>query len=99
MGLIITNEINTDGGSTSTSYLNISSFKVDKDSDTRVFLNLYLSKEAKDANPRDTVSSQVIIKRFGISPEDFDTSNVYTSLYSRLRTILEEAGFTVEDDI
>ena len=99
MGLIITNEINTDGGSTSTGYLNISSFKVTKDSDTPVFLNLYLNKEARDTDPRDTVSSQVIIKRFGISSEYFDTSNVYTSLYSRLRTILEEAGFTVTDDI
>jgi hypothetical protein len=99
MGLIITNEINTDGGSTSTGYLNISSFKVTKDSDTPVFLNLYLSKSARDANTKDTVSSQVIIKRFGISPDDLDTSNVYTSIYTKLRTILEEAGFTVEDDI
>lgn len=99
MGLIITTEINTDGGLTSTSYLNISSFNMVKDSDTRVFLNLYLSKEARDANPKATVSSQVIIKRFGIAPGDFDTSNVYTSLYAKLRLILEEAGFTVEDDI
>ena len=99
MGLIITTEINTNGGSTSTGYLNISNFKVTKDSDTLVFLKLYLSKSARDADARDTVSSQVILKRFGVSQEDFDTENVYNSLYTRLRTILEEDSFTVEDDI
>lgn len=99
MGLIITTEINTSGGSTSAGYLNISNFKVIKDSDTRVSLNLYLNKEARDIDPNDTVVSQAIIKRFGVAQEDLDTANIYISIYTKLRLILEEAGFTVEDDI
>jgi hypothetical protein len=99
MGLIITNNINTDSGSTSESYINISKFEVTKDGDTQVFLNLYLNKIARDANSLDTVTSRAVIRRFGISQVDLDVSNIYVSLYAKLKTKLEDAGLTVIDEI
>jgi hypothetical protein len=62
-------------------------------------VNLYLNKEAREANSKDTVSSKIIVKRFGLGSEELDSAAIYTSLYAKLRLILEEAGFTVEDDI
>jgi hypothetical protein len=99
MGLIITSEINTDGGSTQSAYINISKFDLTKGGDTRAHVNLYLNKEAREANDKDTVSCRTIVKRFGVVTEELDPAAIYTGIYSKLRLILEEAGFTVEDDI
>lgn len=99
MGLIITSEINTDSGTTSNAYVNLSRFDVMKDTGANAFVNLYLNKEARDIDAGNTCSSKVIVKRFGINAEELDSSAIYNSLYARLRFILEEVGFIVEDDI
>lgn len=99
MGLIIISEINTDSGTTSNAYVNLSRFDVIKGIGANIFVNLFLNKETRDLNSRNTCSSKVIPKRFGITAEELDSSAIYNSLYARLRLILEESGFIVEDDI
>jgi hypothetical protein len=99
MGLIITSTIDTDAGSTSTAYINILKFDIAKESGARVFVNLYLSQAARDANSQDTISSRSILRRFGVSSEDLDLSNIYASLYAKLKTKLEDSGLTVIDEI
>jgi hypothetical protein len=99
MGLTLTTEINTDGGVTSTAYINILKFDIAKESGARVFVNLYLNQAARDANSQDTVSSKIILRRFGVSSEDLDLPNIYASLYAKLKTKLEDSGLTVIDEI
>lgn len=99
MALIITTNINTDGGPTSTAYINISKFEFSKETGSSAYVNLYLNKEARGATPNDLVYSKSIPKRFGASIESIDTSTIYSSLYARLKTLLEDSGFTVVDDI
>lgn len=99
MGLIITTEINTDGGSTSTAYLNITKFDFIKGRGSRVTTNLYLNKEAREANEQDTISSKVIAQRFGVGLDELNPASLYSSIYANIRLTLETAGFTVEDDI
>lgn len=99
MGLIITTEINTDSGSTSNAYINLAKFNVIKGGGVRAFVNLYLNKEVRDINDKDTALSKDVTNRFGIGSEELDSSDIYSSLYAKLKSILEEAGLTVEDDI
>lgn len=99
MGLIITTEINTDGGSTSSAYLNILNFDFTKNLGARVMIRLYLNKAAREANELDTVSSKVIAQRFGVGAEELNPESMYSSIYAKIRLTLEAAGFTVEDDI
>jgi hypothetical protein len=99
MGLIITSEINTDGGSTQSAYINISKFDFIKNRGARVSTNLYLNKEARDANELDTISSKTIAQRFGVDREELISDSLYSSIYAKIRLTLEQAGLTVEDDI
>lgn len=99
MGLIITNEISTDAGSTSEAYINISKFEIKNGAGASAFVNLYINQADRDANSQDTVSSRSILRRFGVSFEDLDLSNIYASLYAKLKTKLEDSGLTVIDEI
>ena len=99
MGLIITSEINTDSGITSEAYLNISKFEVFKDGGAKASFKLYLNKTTRDNDPSDTASSKIIFTKFKVMSEDLDISAIYPSLYSRLKSLLELDGLTVEDDI
>ena len=99
MGLIITTEINTNGGSTTAAYLNITKFDFTKNLGARVITNLYLNKTARDIDALDIVLSKQIAQRFGVGAEELNSDTMYSSMYAKIRLTLETAGFTVEDDI
>jgi hypothetical protein len=99
MGLIITTEITTDSGTTSSAYINVDRIDISKERDTKVFLNLYLSKQAREDNYKETALSKSVIKMFKIKPDELDLSAIYSDVYMKLKAILEESGLTVEDDI
>jgi hypothetical protein len=100
MGLIIKTEINTDGGSISNSYMNISKFEVDSESEARVYLNLYENKAIREEDPiKNLIFSKSVVRRFGLSKEELDKTDVYNSMYTRLKSILEESNLEVEDDL
>jgi len=99
MGLIITTEINTNGGSTAAAYLNITQFDFTKNRGARVITKLYLNKTARDTDELDIVLSKSIAQRFGVGAEELNSETMYQSMYAKIRLTLEGAGFTVEDDI
>ena len=103
MALIITNQISTDGGSTSEAYLNIQKVDIIKDSELSVFLNLYLNKTARQTDVTDVVKSRQVYSRVGIAfvdvSTDLTTDSIYSVVYSKIKAKLEETGLTVENDI
>ena len=99
MGLIITTEINTDGGSTTSAYLNIIKFDFTKNLGVRAMTQLYLTKASREADDRDTVLSKAIAQRFGVGADDLNPEAMYQSMYAKIRLTLEASGFTVNDDI
>jgi hypothetical protein len=101
MGLKITSEIYTDGGTTSDAYVNIETVKVSKSGTINAFLNLYLNEEARLADPTKTVTSQQVYSRVGKTDDSAFTltGNVYEVAYALTKEKLEAFGLTVIDSI
>lgn len=112
MGLKITNTIDTDKGRTAEAYVNIAKQSFSKadgellmNDSFDVRINLYLNKEARDSDPRDTCISAAVNKYFGYSdlgsPGQLEglkgEENAFAFAYSLLKESLEADGFTVED--
>jgi hypothetical protein len=103
MALIITNEISTDAGLTSRLYLNIRRIEIIKNSILTVNLNRYLNKESREANEFDFINTRQIPNSLPIDSEEItdliSESAIYPLIYAKVKSFLETAGFTVEDDI
>ena len=112
MGLTITSEINTDAGTTTSAYLNITECVYRKnngytgDGSLDITTNLYLDEAARISEPSIVVSSAGIYKYFGYtggSPDVLtglkDTDNLFEFAYSQIKETLENLGFTVEDAV
>lgn len=101
MGLKITSEIYTDGGTTSDAYVNIEAVKVSKSGTINAFLNLYLNEEARLADPTKTVTSQQVYSRVGKveDPSIAVSGNAYEVAYAIAKEKLKAFGLTVIDSI
>jgi hypothetical protein len=103
MALIITNEISTDAGLTSELYLNIRRIEIIKNSILTVNLNRYLNKESRETNEFDFINTRQIPNSLPIDSEEItdliSESAIYPLIYAKVKSFLETAGFTVEDDI
>jgi hypothetical protein len=103
MALIISNQLSTDGGSTSEAYVNIQRIDIMKGAGLSVFLNLYLNEAARQADPNDVVRSRLVPARLGISIDavstDLATDNIYSVAYGKVKEQLEAGGLTVSNQI
>lgn len=103
MGLTITNEIYTDSGVTGQLYLNISRIDLIKDSMLQVHCQLYLNREDRDLDPTIQVFTKQVnrIFRFKYNEVTADLFEipVHAAIYAKIKSELEEKGYTVINEI
>jgi hypothetical protein len=103
MGLLITNQISTNAGTSTEAYLNISEINIARRANIRVKTNLYLSLQDKIDNPNNTVISKAVYSTIHLDLSetfvDVEEIAIYELAYSKLKELLIESGLTVEDSI
>jgi len=67
MGLIITNEVYSDSGTTSEAYVNIKKYEYVKDTNLKLHVNAYISLEERENNKDNTIKSKLIPQRVDFS--------------------------------
>lgn len=103
MGLLITNEISTNAGTSTQAYVNITEIKIARLANIRVKANLYLSLQDKLDNPENTVISNSVFSTIHLdlseSFVDIEETAIYELAYFKLKELLTNSGLTVEDSI
>jgi hypothetical protein len=101
MGLIITNSLHTNQGITNEMYLNIEMLLMKKDTTNNIIINRYLNFQTREENPRNKCDSFDILStmNLNLTIEELESNNIYPLLYSKIKLILENRGFTVINDI
>ncbi len=102
MGLIITDEIYTNAGLTTTLYININRINIVKNSAIFSEVNVYLNKEARELSEGDIINTRQVAPsiyfNYSEISEQLKSSTIHEILYSKLKESLESQGHTVIDD-
>jgi len=100
MGLELTDSIATSKGESTTTYLFISEYYVNKAGNAQFPIKTYFSKEEREANINDTVQTFALRPRYDVdlTKEELAAESIYAVAYGKIKTILESEGHTVVDD-
>lgn len=81
-------------------YINIDMLLMKKDSTNNIILNRYLNFQTREDNPRNKCDSFDILPtiNLNLTIEELESMNLYPLLYSKIKSILEDKGFTVVND-
>jgi hypothetical protein len=100
MGLELTDSIATSKGESTTTYLFISEYYVNKAGHAQFPIKTYFSKQEREANINDTVQTFALRFRYDmdLTKEELAAESIYTVAYGKIKAILESEGHTVVDE-